>query len=70
MKRAGVVARAIDPASLIAEVQSPQVGGISLFLGTVRDTNDGRTVTGLDYSAYTAMAESEMAEIQIGRAHV
>ena len=63
MKRAGLVAHAIDPASLIAEVQSPQVGGISLFLGTVRDTNDGRTVTGLDYSAYTAMAESEMAEI-------
>ena len=63
MKRAGVVARAIDPASLIAEVRSPQVGAIPLFLGTVRDTNDGRTVTGLDYSAYTAMAESEMAEI-------
>ena len=63
MKRAGLVTHVIDPASLIAEVQSPQVGGISLFLGTVRDSNDGRSVSGIDYSAYTAMAESEMAEI-------
>jgi molybdopterin synthase catalytic subunit len=63
MKRAAVVTHVIDPASLIAEVQSPQVGAISVFIGTVRDTNDGRVVTGLDYSAYTAMAESEMAGI-------
>lgn len=63
MKRVAVVTRAIDPASLIAEVQSPEVGGISLFVGTVRETNDGRGVTGIDYSAYTAMAESEMSDI-------
>jgi molybdopterin synthase catalytic subunit len=63
MKRIAVVTQAIDPASLIAEVQSPQIGGISVFIGTVRDTNDGRPVTGIDYSAYTAMAESEMADI-------
>lgn len=58
-----LVARVIDPGSLISEVQSSRVGGISVFIGTVRDTSDGRSVTGIDYSAYTAMAESEMADI-------
>src|SRR5437762_419240 len=63
MKRASVVERAIDPGALIAEVQSPEFGAISLFVGTVRDVNDGRTVTALDYSAYVAMAESELAAL-------
>jgi len=63
MKRAAIVERAIDPGALIAEVQSPEFGAISLFVGTVRDVNDGRTVTALDYSAYVAMAESELAAI-------
>jgi molybdopterin synthase catalytic subunit len=63
MKRTAVVTRVIDPAALIAEVTSVEVGAISVFLGTVRDTNDGRKVTGLDYSAYTSMAESELSGI-------
>jgi molybdopterin synthase catalytic subunit len=63
MRRAAIVTREISPAALIAEVQSSDVGAISLFLGTVRDTNDGRRVTGIDYSAYTSMAESELAAI-------
>jgi molybdopterin synthase catalytic subunit len=63
MKRFAVVARAIDPGALIAEVQANEVGAISVFVGTVRDTNDGRSVNALDYSAYTAMAESELAAI-------
>jgi len=63
MKRAAVVTRPIDPGALIAEVQSPEFGAISLFVGTVRDVNDGRSVTGLDYSGYVAMAETELAAI-------
>lgn len=63
MKRAAIVTRAIDPAAIVAEVQSAEFGAISVFLGTVRDTNDGRSVTAIDYSAYNAMAESEMAQI-------
>jgi len=63
MKRVAIVTRAIDPAALIKEVQSTEFGAISLFVGTVRDTNDGREVVALDYSSYTAMAESELAEI-------
>jgi molybdopterin synthase catalytic subunit len=63
MRRAAIVTREIAPAALITEVQSNALGAISLFLGTVRDTNDGRKVAGIDYSAYTSMAESELEAI-------
>jgi molybdopterin synthase catalytic subunit len=63
MKRSAVVDRPIDPTALIAEVRANELGAISVFIGTVRDTNDGRPVTALDYSAYTAMAESELSDI-------
>src|SRR5438105_2132577 len=63
MKRVAIVTTPIDPASLIAEVQGNEFGAISVFVGTVRDTNEGRTVTSLDYSAYTSMAESQLHEI-------
>ncbi|HEX9218860.1 MAG TPA: molybdenum cofactor biosynthesis protein MoaE [Gemmatimonadaceae bacterium] len=63
MRRLAIVSREISPAALIAEVQSAEFGAISLFVGTVRDTNDGRSVAAIDYSAYTAMAESELEKI-------
>ncbi|HMG12805.1 MAG TPA: molybdenum cofactor biosynthesis protein MoaE [Gemmatimonadaceae bacterium] len=63
MSRAAIVTRPIDPAQLIAEVQSNEFGAISVFAGTVRDTNDGRSVSAIDYSAYTSMAESELNAI-------
>ena len=53
----------IDLAALVREVASPANGAILLFLGVVRDVNDGRAVTGIDYSAYEAMAEREMSAI-------
>jgi molybdopterin synthase catalytic subunit len=53
----------IDPAALVREVAGPANGAILLFLGVVRDVNDGRAVTGIDYSAYEAMAEREMSAI-------
>jgi molybdopterin synthase catalytic subunit len=63
MRRAAIVTREIEPAVLMAEVQSREFGAISVFAGTVRDTNDGRSVTAIDYSAYTSMAESELESI-------
>jgi len=63
MNRAAIVTREISPALLIAEVQSTEFGAISVFAGTVRDTNDGRSVTAIDYSAYTSMAEAELGNI-------
>ena len=63
MSRAAIVTREIDVASLIAEVRSSDCGAVSVFAGTVRDVNDGRDVSAIDYSAYTSMAESELARI-------
>jgi molybdopterin synthase catalytic subunit len=63
MRRAAIVTREIEPGALMAEVQSREFGAISVFAGTVRDTNDGRSVTAIDYSAYTSMAESELESI-------
>ena len=46
---------------LVAEVSHPGAGGIATFLGVVRDMNDGRAVTLLEYEAYGSMAEAELA---------
>jgi len=61
--RTAVVERPLDPAALLAEVSSTASGASTLFVGTVRRLNDGKDVTGIDYTAYGPMAESEMASI-------
>jgi len=50
----------IEVADLLTEVQGPERGGTSVFLGTVRNDAD---VTGIDYSAYEAMAFEEIQRI-------
>jgi molybdopterin synthase catalytic subunit len=47
----------------IAHVSRPGAGGVSVFVGVVRDENDGRAVTRLEYSAYASMARVEMQRI-------
>jgi molybdopterin synthase catalytic subunit len=63
MIKASLVDREIDPAVLVSAVRHPRYGAISIFLGAVRDVNDGRSVTSIDYSAYVAMAQGEMDQI-------
>jgi molybdopterin synthase catalytic subunit len=53
----------LSVAEATAAVSGPHVGGIDLFLGAVRDHNDGRAVTRLEYHAYVSMAEKEMQRI-------
>ena len=53
----------IDVAALISEVTDESCGASVTFLGTVRDINDGRPVSGIEYSAYRSMAEREMTAI-------
>ena len=50
-------------ADVVTAVSAPQVGGIDVFVGAVRDHNDGRAVTRLEYHAYVSMAEKEMQRI-------
>jgi molybdopterin synthase catalytic subunit len=63
MRRAAVVTRPIDPAAVMDEVRSREFGAVSMFIGTVRDTNEGRRVSSIDYSAYVPMAEAELDRI-------
>ena len=58
-----IVDRTIDLTTILSRVASKGNGGTVLFLGTVRDVNDGRDVTGIEYSAYRSMAERELAAI-------
>ncbi len=53
----------IDAVALIREVAGPAQGAILLFLGVVREVNDGRGVTGIEYNAYEAMAARELDAI-------
>ncbi len=54
-------ALAVDDA--IAHVRDPEVGGIVVFIGTVRRSSQGRHVTRLEYEAYAEMAQAVMTEI-------
>ena len=46
-----------------AAVMSPETGGVALFIGTVRNHNQGQDVSLLEYQAYAAMAEKELTAI-------
>ncbi len=61
--QARLVREPIDPVALVREVTRSANGAILLFLGIVRDVNDGRAVGGIEYSAYEAMAQHELDDI-------
>jgi molybdopterin synthase catalytic subunit len=63
--RTAVLDRALDPAALLAEVQRSANGASILFVGTVREVNDGRAVTGIEYSSYASMASRELQRIAV-----
>lgn len=53
----------IDPTSLVRAVSGASHGAVLLFLGVVREMNDGREVSGIEYSAYEPMAARELSDI-------
>jgi molybdopterin synthase catalytic subunit len=53
----------ISADSVLRMVGGASDGAIDLFLGVVRDQNDGRPVSGMHYDAYVEMAERTLAEI-------
>ncbi len=58
-----ITRRPIDTAAVMRSVKDESAGGTVLFLGTVRNRSHGKEVTGLEYEAYTEMAEKRMKEI-------
>ncbi len=61
--RAQVTDAPIDLAAEIAAAGTAQDGAVAIFIGRVRDHNDGVAVARMEYEAYAEMAESEMRRI-------
>lgn len=53
----------LDPEALGRRVRSDADGAVLVFVGTVRNHNDGRPVSGLRYECYREMAEKELGDI-------
>jgi molybdopterin synthase catalytic subunit len=60
---ASIVRAPIDPLEVLHRVASPANGAVLLFVGAVRQVNEGRGVTGIDYAAYEQMALGELKAI-------
>lgn len=52
-----------DPAAAIAFVEAPGNGAATVFIGTVRNRNQGRDVVGVSYDAHEIMARRSFREI-------
>jgi molybdopterin synthase catalytic subunit len=66
--RAWITRDVIEPARVLELVGGPGNGATVLFLGHVRDRNDGRPVAGMLYDAYVEMAERVLDDIAAGAA--
>jgi molybdopterin synthase catalytic subunit len=53
----------LSESDAIKAVSHSAAGAVVSFSGVVRNHNEGRVVTRLDYEAYDAMAEKELARI-------
>ena len=63
MNHIALVRNPIDVSGLTSLVTSPAAGAVAGFLGVVREVNEGRAVSGIEYSAYDDMARREMQAI-------
>jgi molybdopterin synthase catalytic subunit len=61
--RCRVTSEPIDGCALLAETISPSDGAGLLFLGVVRNHNEGQEVGHLEYEAYVEMAESTLEAV-------
>ena len=53
----------LDINHCIQQVQSPDCGGIDVFIGTVRNATKGKQVVRLEFEAYESMALKEMNKL-------
>lgn len=53
----------LNEAENIAFVQDDGAGGIDVFIGTVRNSTENKSVKYLEFESYEAMAESELKKI-------
>ncbi len=65
---AGISEAPLDVSRAIGDAASPDLGGIAVFIGTVRDSpsvgpNEDQSVTRLEYEAHPTLAEAKLGEI-------
>ena len=63
MNFTAIVREPIDPAQVLSLIGADQDGATLLFLGVVRDHNDGRSVGGVRYESYEEMAAQVLSDI-------
>ena len=61
--RCFVTEEPIDPGSFLQDCTSGSDGAAVLFIGVVREQNEGREVGHLEYQAYPPMAEAALRQI-------
>ncbi|GAA5009679.1 molybdenum cofactor biosynthesis protein MoaE [Acinetobacter puyangensis] len=54
----------IDLDQLLAMQHFPECGGLALFVGTVRNHHEGKSVKSLKYTAYKPLAEKMIRDIE------
>jgi molybdopterin synthase catalytic subunit len=61
--RIEIVEGPMQPSDAIAYVTTPASGGIGVFVGVVRETNDGNRVAEIDYTAFEELALKEIGAV-------
>jgi molybdopterin synthase catalytic subunit len=65
MKRSAKITKtSISIAAMLREVRDDSAGGIVVFVGTIRNINDGKPIDELEYEVYREMGEKKMLEIE------
>jgi molybdopterin synthase catalytic subunit len=59
-----IVKSPINVEDLLSQARDDSAGAVLLFLGTVRDHNEGIPVAGIYYEAYQKMAEESLFRIE------
>lgn len=59
-----LVEEPIDLDALIRETEDPGSGALVVFVGTVRDHNEGKPVEAVTYEAYKPLAERALQELE------
>lgn len=59
----GISSARLDVAGILTSVEDPSCGAISSFVGTTRDTFQGKRVIKLEYEAYVPMAMKELRKL-------
>ena len=54
----------LDPESITSRVRQHSNGAVVTFLGTTRDSTDGRRVLHLEYEAYRPMTDRKLEEVR------